>query len=114
MHDCIFCKIARGEMKTELCYNDGEILAFEDINAQAPVHLLIITKKHISSLEEMEEADYKLLGEIYRVINQLAEERGLKGKGYRVVVNCNHEGGQTVPHLHFHLLGGRQMEWPPG
>lgn len=114
MDDCIFCKIARGEMKTELLYEDEEILAFYDIQAVAPIHLLVIPKKHIPSLEEMEREDYPLLEKIYHTINGLAEEKGLKGRGYRVVVNCNQEGGQTVPHLHFHLLGGRQMEWPPG
>lgn len=114
MADCIFCKIAKGEIETELLYKDEEIVAFCDIQAKAPIHILVIPTKHIPSLAEMEEGDYHLIGRIYQVIQQLAEEKGIQERGYRVVVNCNHEGGQTVSHLHFHLLGGRQMKWPPG
>lgn len=114
MDDCIFCRIARGELETVFRYQDEDVLAFPDINAQAPVHLLVITRKHIPSLGKMEEGDYGLLSKVYRVIHQLAGEEGVVDRGYRVVVNCNEEGGQTVPHLHFHLLGGRYMNWPPG
>lgn len=112
--DCIFCQIIKGEIKTSFRYEDEDILAFPDIHAKAPLHLLVIPKKHIPSLDHITDKDLPLLGKIYRVIQRLAQEEGLEEKGYRVVVNCKEDGGQTVFHLHFHLLGGRRMEWPPG
>jgi histidine triad (HIT) family protein len=112
--DCIFCKIANREIDTEVIFENAEILAFEDQNPQAPTHILVIPKKHISNIQEMAiEDQQQLLPEIFQAIQQIADEKDL-GKGYRVVNNCNHNGGQTVPHLHFHLLGGRVMQWPPG
>ena len=109
MNDCIFCKIIKGEIPSSKVYEDDEILAFNDINPAAPIHVLVIPKKHITSLAEMEEGDEAIIGNIYKVINQIAEEKGVKEKGYRVIVNCGKDGGQEVGHLHFHLLAGTQL-----
>jgi histidine triad (HIT) family protein len=113
--DCIFCKIAAGAIPAKKLYEDEQILAFADVNPQAPVHALIIPKKHIGSLAEVGtgEQEKTLVGHLHGVANQLARQLGL-GKGYRIVINIGPEGGQTVSHLHLHLLGGRQMHWPPG
>lgn len=111
MGDCIFCKIRDGELDTELVYEDDELMAFNDINAQAPVHLLVVPKEHIPSIVDLK--DYDLVAKVHQVAVKLAEEKGLKD-GFRIVNNCGPEGGQTVNHLHFHLLGGRQLKWPPG
>ena len=107
--NCIFCKIIKGEIPSSKVYEDEEILAFNDINPAAPIHVLVIPKKHITSLAEMEEGDEAIIGNIYKVINQIAEEKGVKEKGYRVIVNCGKDGGQEVGHLHFHLLAGTQL-----
>ncbi len=112
--NCIFCKIGRGEMKTDLLYESEEILAFNDINPQAPVHILIIPKRHIPKLQNLEKSDTPLVGEMVHIATQLAHQQGLEKKGYRLVINCGKHGGQEVDHLHLHLLGGRQMQWPPG
>lgn len=110
--DCVFCKIAAGEIPTEKIYEDEDIIAFNDLDPQAPIHFLVIPKKHITSLESVEESDSKLLGQIMLAIQKLAKENNLEG--YRVVTNIGEDGGQTVPHLHFHVLGGRAFHWPPG
>ena len=107
--DCIFCKIINKEIPSTIVYEDEEILAFEDINPAAPVHTLVIPKKHITSLATMTEEEAKIISKIYLVINKLAEEKGIKERGYRVVVNCGEEGGQVVQHIHFHLLGGKKL-----
>lgn len=107
--NCIFCKIIKGEIPSQKVYEDEEILAFNDINPAAPVHVLVIPKKHITSLVEMEDGDEKIVGKIYKVINEIAEKLGVKEKGYRVIVNCGKDGGQEVGHLHFHLLAGKQL-----
>lgn len=109
MSDCIFCKIIKGEIPSAKVYEDEEIFAFNDINPAAPIHVLVIPKKHITSLATMEDGDEKIISKIYKVINQIAEEQGFKEKGYRVIVNCGKEGGQEVGHLHFHLLAGKQL-----
>ena len=114
MEDCLFCKITAGEMDTDFVYEDDKVVAFEDVNPQAPVHLLIVPKKHISTILELEEEDYSLISHIYKVANKLAEAEGIAEDGFRIVHNCKEEGGQTVFHIHFHLLGGRSMQWPPG
>lgn len=114
MADCIFCKIVEGSMPSEKVYEDDAVLAFKDIHAQAPVHLLVIPKRHIPSVREIGEEEGALMGRIFAVINQLAEEHGLADRGFRIVNNCGQEGGQTVHHIHFHLLGGRALTWPPG
>ena len=112
--DCLFCKITSGKMDTELVYEDEKVVAFEDLNPQAPTHLLIVPKKHIPTLVELEEEDYELVGHIYRVANKLARKEEVDEDGFRIVANCRDNGGQTVYHIHFHLLGGRRLQWPPG
>ena len=107
--DCTFCKIIKGEIPSSKVYEDEEILAFNDINPAAPIHVLVIPKKHIESLAHMEEGDEKIVGKIYKAINEIAENQGFKEKGYRVIVNCGKDGGQEVGHLHFHLLAGTQF-----
>ena len=109
MEDCIFCKIIKGEIPSNKVYEDEEILAFRDINPAAPVHVLVIPKKHISSLAQIEKEDEAIIGRIYTTINEIAKAEGIFEKGFRVIVNCGEDGGQEVPHLHFHLLGGKQL-----
>ena len=113
MEDCLFCKILSGKVSTKKIYEDDKVLAFGDINPQAPVHILVIPKKHIVSLDDVGEDDIALLGHIQVVISKLARNNQLFD-GYRVVNNCGVDGGQTVQHLHYHLLGGRVFGWPPG
>jgi histidine triad (HIT) family protein len=107
--DCIFCKIIAGEIPTEMLYQDDEIIAFRDIKPLAPVHVLIVPRKHIPSLGQMKESDAALVGRMVLIANQLAKDEGVAEKGYRLAMNCGKEGGQLVPHLHMHLLGGRQL-----
>ncbi len=109
MEDCIFCKIIKREIPSSIVYEDSEIIAFRDVNPQAPVHILVIPKKHISSLIELKEEDEILVGKIYTVINKIAEQEGIDKKGFRVIVNCGEDGGQEVKHLHFHILGGKKL-----
>ncbi len=109
MSDCIFCKIVSGEIPASLVYEDDEILAFEDIHPQAPVHILLIPRRHLASLDEADGSHGPLFGRILLVAAELAREKGVAEKGYRVLTNCNAEGGQEVFHIHFHLLGGRSM-----
>lgn len=109
MEDCLFCKIINGDIPSEKVYEDEEILAFKDINPAAPVHILVIPKKHIASLAHMEKEDEIIVGKIYGVINKIAEEQGVKESGYRVIVNCGRDAGQEVMHLHFHLLAGAKF-----
>lgn len=114
MSDCIFCKIARGEVPSDIIYEDDKIIAFNDLNPQAPIHFLVIPKEHISSMNEIDENNVSIISHIFLVINKIAKEKGIDEKGYRIVNNCGEFGGQTVEHLHFHILGGRKMLWPPG
>jgi len=107
--DCIFCQIASGKIPGDIVYQDKEIIAFRDINPQAPRHLIIIPRKHIPSLDRMKEGDAALVGRMVAVATKLAKDEGVAGKGYRLSINCGKEGGQLVPHLHMHLLGGRQL-----
>lgn len=111
--DCLFCKIIAGEIPSKKIYEDDKVFAFYDIDPKAPVHFLVVPKKHISAPSEITEADELIVGHIYSVIANLAKELNLE-KGYRVVANCGEEGGQTVGHLHFHVLAGRMLAWPPG
>ena len=111
--DCLFCKIIAGEIPSNKIYEDEKVFAFYDIDPKAPVHFLVVPKKHISAPSEITEADELIVGHIYSVIAHLAKELKLE-KGYRVVANCGEEGGQTVGHLHFHVLAGRMLAWPPG
>lgn len=114
MDDCIFCKIAKKEIPSEIIFEDNKIIAFKDITPIAPTHILIIPKEHISSLNDLTEKNIELVGNIMLRIKEIAEDIEIDGKGYRVVNNCGKYGGQTVEHLHFHLIAGRQMQWPPG
>lgn len=114
MGDCVFCRIASGAIPSERLYDDGEVLAIRDINPQAPTHILIMPRRHVASVLDLGEADAALIGRIAAVAAQLARREGLEDRGFRLLTNTGPEGGQAVPHLHFHLLGGRQMEWPPG
>ncbi len=107
--DCIFCKIIKGEIPSTKVYEDEEILAFKDINPAAPIHILVIPKKHIESLATMRDGEEKIIAKIYKVINIIAEQQGVKEKGFRVIVNCGKDGGQEVGHLHFHLLAGAKL-----
>jgi histidine triad (HIT) family protein len=111
--DCLFCKIAAKQIPAKMAYEDPEIFAFEDIGPQAPTHLLICPRKHVASLEDAAEDDEKVLGRLQLVAAKLARERNLAG-GYRTVINTGGDAGQSVAHLHLHLLGGRSMRWPPG
>ena len=107
--DCLFCKIIEGDIPSTKVYEDEYVYAFKDINPMAAVHVLVIPKKHIDSLAEIEDGDEKIVGKIYKIINQIAEKLGFKENGYRVIVNCGKDGGQEVGHLHFHLLAGKQL-----
>lgn len=115
MADCIFCKIAQKEIPSTLVYEDDQVVAFKDLEPQAPVHVLIIPKKHVESILALTADDKELAAHILvDVIPQLARTLGVEEKGFRVVANTGEEGGQSVKHLHFHLLGGRSLQWPPG
>ena len=114
MSDCIFCKIANGEIPTNYIYEDDKVVAFNDIEPQAPVHILIIPKEHIASALELDDSNCDVVGHIFKVASQIAREKGFADGGFRLVNNCGKDGGQTVGHIHFHLLGGRNLGWPPG
>ena len=114
MEDCLFCRIAKGEMGTTFVYEDDSIAAFNDIDPKAPVHVLIIPRKHYSTLNDVDTDDEKLMGHIIKTAADIAETEGLAASGYRLVANCQEGAGQSVFHIHFHLLGGRKMTWPPG
>ena len=107
--DCIFCRIISGEIPSDILYQDEQVVAFRDINPKAPVHLLLVPLKHIESVAELSEDEASIMGHLVTVANRIAREAGISEKGYRLVVNSGPEGGQEVPHLHLHLLGGRQM-----
>ncbi len=107
--DCIFCQIIAGEIPANILYQDKEVITFPDINPLAPTHLLIIPRKHIPSLAHLSEAESSLIGDMVNIANQLAKREGISESGYRLVINCGKQGGQGVPHLHMHLLGGRQL-----
>lgn len=109
MEDCLFCKIIKGEIPSIKVYEYEDILAFNDINPAAPIHILVIPKKHIESLAHMQKEDEAIVGKIYGVINKIAEEKGFKENGYRVIVNCGKDAGQEVMHLHFHVLAGAKF-----
>lgn len=114
MEDCLFCKIIAGEVPSNKVYEDDLVYAFYDIAPQAPTHFIVIPKTHIASANDLDEANATVIGHIFAVIPKLAKELGFAEKGYRIVNNCGEDGGQTVGHLHFHVLAGRYLEWPPG
>ena len=109
MDDCLFCKIIKGEVPSQKVYEDEYVYAFYDINPVASVHILVIPKKHITSLAHMQDGDEEIIGKIYKAIDKIAEEKGFKQDGYRVIVNCGENGGQVVMHLHFHILAGEKL-----
>lgn len=114
MSDCLFCKIINGDIPCDKVYEDDKVLAFNDIDPQAPVHFLVIPKEHIQSAALICENNSGIVAHIFEVIAKIAAEKGISEKGFRVVTNCGEDGGQTVGHLHFHVLAGRNIGWPPG
>lgn len=112
--DCLFCKIVSGQINSHIVYEDDDILAFDDIAPKAPIHQLIIPKKHIATLNDLEQSDQALVGKMLLVATQLAKQYNIADAGYRTLFNCNKDGGQEVYHIHLHLLGGRALSWPPG
>lgn len=114
MSNCIFCKIVNGEIPCSKVYEDEKVLAFNDINPAAPVHVLVIPKQHIGSVLELNESNISITVDIFNAVNKIARQLGLEKDGFRVVANTGVNGGQTVAHLHYHILGGRSLQWPPG
>ena len=114
MSECLFCRIAAGEIPAKVVFRDDKVVAFEDIAPQAPTHIIIIPRKHIPTVLDLTKEDQKLVGYLHIVANQIATEKALTEDGFRLVMNCKESAGQTVLHLHLHLLGGRDFGWPPG
>lgn len=114
MTDCLFCKMVKGEIKPDVVYEDDDVLAFRDVNPQAPTHVLVIPKMHIATTNDLNDTTAHLTGRMYLAAKQVAAEAGIAERGYRTVMNCNPEAGQSVYHIHLHVLGGRPMRWPPG
>ena len=114
MSDCIFCKIIAGDIPSKVVYEDDHVLAFRDLNPEAPTHVLVIPKTHISTINDISESQAELVGRMYLAAKKVAEIEGIAEEGYRTVMNCNARAGQTVFHIHLHVLGGRDMRWPPG
>jgi len=112
--NCIFCEIVEKKRPAKIVYEDENVLAFEDVNPQAPVHILIIPRRHIPTSLDIQEADRHLIGYLFQIANKIAREKGIAERGFRLVMNCNREAGQTIFHIHLHLFGGRVMYWPPG
>ncbi len=112
--DCLFCKMVAGTIKPDKVHEDDEILAFRDIHPQAPVHVLVVPKQHIATLNDLTPAHAALVGRLFLVAQRVARQSGIAESGYRTVMNCNRDAGQSVWHVHLHVLGGRVMEWPPG
>ena len=114
MSECLFCRIAAGEIPAKIVFNDEKVVAFEDIKPQAPTHIIIIPRKHIPTVLDLDEEDRELVGHIHLVANQIAAEKSLTQNGFRLVTNCKRSAGQEIFHLHIHMLGGRDFGWPPG
>jgi histidine triad (HIT) family protein len=114
MTDCLFCKIRDGQIPAEIVYENDHVLAFRDVNPQAPTHVLLIPRKHIATVNELSAGDGAVMGELLLAAQQVACNEGIAEDGFRLVVNCNAMAGQTVFHIHLHLLGGRNLTWPPG
>ncbi len=114
MAECIFCKIATGEIKSDIVYQSESFVGFRDTQPQAPTHILVVPRNHVATFNDVKETDTGLLSGLLLACRQLAENESLTEKGYRIVINCNKDGGQSIFHLHAHLLGGRKLSWPPG
>ena len=114
MSDCLFCKILDGEIPCDKVYENDQVIAFRDVNPQAPTHILVIPRKHISTVNDLTADDKKIVGEMMLAAQQIAKQEGIEEIGYRLIMNCNEGAGQTVFHIHLHILGGRRMNWPPG
>lgn len=114
MSDCLFCKILAGDIPADIVYEDDHVLAFRDINPQAPTHVLVIPRQHIATLNDIQPGHAELVGRMYLAAKHIAKQEGIDGPGYRTAMNCNAQAGQTVFHIHLHLLGGRAFSWPPG
>lgn len=114
MTDCLFCKMIAGEIQPDVVFENEHVLAFRDINPQAPTHILVVPKEHIATINDLDEAHSWLLGQLYLAAKAIAAQEGIAEAGYRTVMNCNAGAGQSVYHIHLHVLGGRQMNWPPG
>lgn len=114
MTDCLFCRMVAGEIKPDVVYEDADVLAFRDINPQAPTHVLIIPKRHVATLNDLEPEHAELVGKLFLAARHIAQQEGIAERGYRTVFNCNQDAGQAVFHIHLHLLGGRPLDWPPG
>ena len=112
--DCLFCKIIAQKIPANIIFQDDQVIAFDDINPQAKIHKIIIPRRHIATLNDLQNSDCDLIGHMVESAAKIANEFGIAQNGYRLVMNCNPEGGQTVFHIHLHLVGGRQMNWPPG
>lgn len=112
--DCLFCKILAGDIPADVVYESESAIAFRDINPQAPTHVLVIPRKHIATINDIEEADRELVGDLYLAAQEIAAREGMAESGYRAVMNCNEGAGQSVFHIHLHVLGGRPLAWPPG
>ena len=112
--DCIFCKIINNEIPSNKIYEDDKVLAFHDINKEAPIHFLVIPKEHIASVNEINSKNSEIISHIFVIINKIVKDLGIDESGYRIVNNCGKDGGQTVNHIHFHVLGQRDLKWPPG
>lgn len=114
MNDCLFCKIIERKLPSKIVFEDENLVAFEDVNPQAPVHILLVPRRHIESVNGVEEIDRELMGHLFWISRKLAQERGVAASGYRLVVNSGASAGQSVFHIHVHLVGGRAFGWPPG
>ncbi len=114
MSDCLFCKIVQGEIPSAKVYEDEYVYAFLDIDPQAPVHIVVVPKEHIASANDLTDGNASVIGKIFTAIAKIAKEQNFADSGYRIVNNCGEDGGQTVGHLHFHVLAGRELQWPPG
>jgi histidine triad (HIT) family protein len=112
--DCLFCKIVGGDLSADIIYENDSLIAFRDINPVAPTHILLIPRRHIATMNDLQDGDAALAGELFATAADIAADEGLADDGYRVVMNCNEAAGQSVFHIHLHLLGGRPMSWPPG
>lgn len=114
MSDCIFCKMVSGDIQPDVVYEDAEVLAFRDMHPQAPTHVLVIPKQHIATTNDLDAGSADIIGKLYLAAKQVAADEGIAERGYRTLINCNPESGQSVYHIHLHMLGGRPMGWPPG